>query len=265
VNRTAATVLRWIAAVAVVVGGLIHLQLYFDGYRDVPNANLGRSFVANGIASIVIGAALFVRRDVWLRLAAIGLSASTLVAFALSRSDRGVFGFTEQGLTPSPQAVLTLMVEVLALGLIGASFLPAVGAGDDLLPAAVDGPPLRRAAPVLLGATLAAAVVSSALWAQGDDTAVARPDVSSAPSDPTAVSIAGFAFSPTGLDLVVGATLTWTNDDSFAHSVVARDDSFASTSLATGDSFSHTFDAAGTYAYICGIHPSMAATVVVTG
>ena len=35
--------------------------------------------------------------------------------------------------------------------------------------------------------------------------------------------------------------------------------------LDQGDSFSHTFDQAGTFNYVCGIHPSMKATVVVTG
>jgi plastocyanin len=46
--------------------------------------------------------------------------------------------------------------------------------------------------------------------------------------------------------------------------VDANDDSFVSESLGEGVSFTHTFDAAGTFAYICGIHPSMAGTVVVT-
>jgi plastocyanin len=62
----------------------------------------------------------------------------------------------------------------------------------------------------------------------------------------------------------VGSTVTWTNDDRFDHSVVADDDSFVSESLGKGDVFEHTFTAAGEYAYICGIHPYMEATVTVT-
>ena len=33
-------------------------------------------------------------------------------------------------------------------------------------------------------------------------------------------------------------------------------------SLATGKTYSHTFDTAGTFAYHCGIHPTMKAQVV---
>jgi hypothetical protein len=125
-ERTAplATIIRVLAAGLVVLGGAVHLQLYFRGYRDVPNANLGRSFVANAVASGLIGLALLVRRDILVRLAAVGLCASTLVAFALSRTDRGIFGFTEQGLQPSPQAAVTLIAEIGAIALIGLTFLP---------------------------------------------------------------------------------------------------------------------------------------------
>ncbi len=82
----------------------MHLQLYFDGYRDFPNANLGRSFLLNGFGSALIAIAVVARRDLIVRLAGIGMVVGTLIAFALSRSDRGVFGFTEQGFQPSPQA-----------------------------------------------------------------------------------------------------------------------------------------------------------------
>ena len=45
-------VVRVVAALLVLGGGLVHLQLYNDGYKDFPNANLGRSFLLNVAASI---------------------------------------------------------------------------------------------------------------------------------------------------------------------------------------------------------------------
>jgi hypothetical protein len=56
---------RIVAAVLVLIGGYIHLKLYFDGYRDVPDANLGRSFLLNAAASLVVAAALVLWRNVW--------------------------------------------------------------------------------------------------------------------------------------------------------------------------------------------------------
>lgn len=248
IDRTGATTARLIAAAFVLVGGLLHLQLWADGYRDVPDANLGRSFVANGVASVVVATALVLRRDAVVRLAAIGLSVATLAAFALSRTDRGVFGFTEQGLQPAPQAALTLVAEIGAIVLLAASFLPRIGAGRPV--------PVRVAAPV--GALAAMLAIVVPVSAERDTPAVA------AASTPGAVSISGFAFGPSTLTVAAGTTVTWTNEDGFAHNVTGPDGAFASADLATGDTFSVTFDEAGSFTYLCGIHPSMAGTVVVT-
>ena len=244
-----ATALRCVAAAAIVVGGLVHLQLYFDGYRDVPDANLGRSFLLNGFGSMAIAVALLARRDVLVRLAAIALVVGTLIAFTLTRTDHAVFGFTEQGFEPSPQAALTLIVEIVALVALLATFVPAIGAGRSM--------PVRALAPLAMVIVIGT-VVMSALWNRDSGTAAAAPQ-------PGAVAIADFAFGPPELTVTVGSTVTWTNQDGFAHTVDSKDDSFVSEALDQGTSFGHTFDAAGSYAYICGIHPSMAGTVIVTG
>jgi plastocyanin len=78
------------------------------------------------------------------------------------------------------------------------------------------------------------------------------------------VQIANFAFNPSTLTVKVGTTVTWTNADSAPHTVTANDGSFASGDLNQGDSFSFTFTTAGTYAYHCGVHPGMKATITVT-
>lgn len=92
------------------------------------------------------------------------------------------------------------------------------------------------------------------------DTAAAAPDTGDG-----AVSVANFAFSPDDVSVAAGTTVTWTNDDGVAHRVKANDDSFESEDLAQGDTFEHTFDAAGTFDYICAIHPDMTGTITVTG
>jgi len=93
--------------------------------------------------------------------------------------------------------------------------------------------------------------------------------VSAAPSETLTtgagaeVDIQDFAFGPNEIQVAVGDTVAWKNLDPFAHSVRANDQSFGSEPLNQGDTFSFTFATAGSFAYICGIHPSMSGTVVV--
>jgi plastocyanin len=107
-----------------------------------------------------------------------------------------------------------------------------------------------------------------------------RPTASTSTSMPTAsvsvtapaapvsgnqVNIDGFAFVPATLTVSAGATVTWTNRDEEPHTVAASDGSFHSPGMGTGATFSHTFPTAGTFDYVCSIHPMMHGTVVVTG
>lgn len=78
-----------------------------------------------------------------------------------------------------------------------------------------------------------------------------------------AVTIADFAFDPATLEVSVGDTVTWTNEDSPAHTVTFADGP-DSGSLSSGATFEHTFDAAGSFSYMCMIHPTMTATIEVT-
>jgi plastocyanin len=80
-----------------------------------------------------------------------------------------------------------------------------------------------------------------------------------------AVSIKNFAFNPGDVTVAKGTKVTWKNDDSATHRIKSGDGSFDSDDLKNGDSFEHTFDTAGTFDYICGIHPSMKGKVTVTG
>jgi plastocyanin len=84
------------------------------------------------------------------------------------------------------------------------------------------------------------------------------------PVGPDAVNIDGFAFAPATLTVKAGSTVTWTNKDEDPHTVVADGDAFRSQVLGSGGTYSFTFPAAGTFSYICSIHPFMRGTVVVT-
>jgi plastocyanin len=80
----------------------------------------------------------------------------------------------------------------------------------------------------------------------------------------TEVSEEGIAFKPAEVTVSAGDTVTWTNNDSVAHDVTA--DSFSSGDpggMSPGDTFEHTFDEAGTFDYVCTVHPGMEGTVVV--
>ena len=78
------------------------------------------------------------------------------------------------------------------------------------------------------------------------------------------ISIKGNAFSPDNLSIKVGDTVTWINNDSYAHTVKAVTGEFDSGNMASGGNFSFTFDKEGTIDYICGIHTFMTGKIVVT-
>ena len=78
-----------------------------------------------------------------------------------------------------------------------------------------------------------------------------------------AVEIRDFAFQPAQIEIAVGTTVTWTNNDTVPHTSTATDGTWDSGNLDQRQSYSHTFDEAGTHDYVCLYHPNMRGTVVV--
>ena len=82
------------------------------------------------------------------------------------------------------------------------------------------------------------------------------------------------AFSPNPVQVSVGTTVTWTNNDSQPHTVASGsngqpDNKFNSSPnfnplLNPGQTFSFTFAQAGNYPYFCMLHPNMVGTVNVS-
>jgi len=85
------------------------------------------------------------------------------------------------------------------------------------------------------------------------------------------------AFSPNPVNVKVGDTVTWTNNDSQLHTVTSGtgpsdpqmgkqfDSGLTGASvLGPGKTFSHTFTTAGTFSYFCQLHPAMVGKVIVS-
>ncbi|MEM3063919.1 MAG: plastocyanin/azurin family copper-binding protein [Candidatus Nitrosotenuis sp.] len=76
-------------------------------------------------------------------------------------------------------------------------------------------------------------------------------------------------FIPSTVTIGVGGTVTWSNDDTAAHTVTSGsaesgpDGTFDSSILMAGKTFEHTFDDAGDYDYFCIVHPWMTGKVIV--
>ncbi len=121
---------------------------------------------------------------------------------------------------------------------------------------------------LLVGSSLTLAACGS-----GEDSspeaAASTPAATTAPAKPAAggesVAIKGFAFAPQTIKAKVGQKITWSNDDSAAHTVTAKSGGeLDSGPIAQGSSFSFTPQQAGTIEYFCEIHPSMLGTIEVS-
>ncbi len=64
-----------------------------------------------------------------------------------------------------------------------------------------------------------------------------------------------YRFAPAAVTVPAGATVTWTNDDTIAHTVTASDRSWTSGNLQPGATYQHTFSTAGAYTYVRLYHP----------
>jgi len=79
--------------------------------------------------------------------------------------------------------------------------------------------------------------------------------------DTLEIEIKGFAFNPATITVKKGTTVKWTNKDGIKHT--ATGSGFDTGSLSKEGSGSTTFNEAGTFNYVCSIHPSMKGTIIV--
>jgi len=92
----------------------------------------------------------------------------------------------------------------------------------------------------------------------------APPVVPTRPAQPL-IAVVDYAFSPGQLTVPVGATVEFVNDGSDGHEVTGSGPGGAwrSGPLAPSERYSRQFGLAGTYNYVCTIHPEMRGRVVV--
>ena len=77
------------------------------------------------------------------------------------------------------------------------------------------------------------------------------------------IVIDGTAFSPAKLEVHRGDRVVWVNKDPFPHTATAKDHSFDSHNIAASKSWSYVARKAGTFDYVCTLHPTMTGTLVV--
>ena len=86
--------------------------------------------------------------------------------------------------------------------------------------------------------------------------------VTAASTNPHLVVISNSTFSPVRMQVVVGTTVTWVNQDNIVHTVSAYDDSFNSGDIKPGSTFSYTPAEPGTRPYRCIYHDKHAGELV---
>jgi hypothetical protein len=113
VARWAVTLLAVAGAALLVWSGVIQLQPWSDGYKDI--SVIGPLFLLQGIAGIVLGVGLAVFRRFALLAAGAVTAAATAVGLLLSASI-GLFGYTES--LAVPYAKMSLVVEFTSAALL---------------------------------------------------------------------------------------------------------------------------------------------------
>lgn len=77
------------------------------------------------------------------------------------------------------------------------------------------------------------------------------------------IAVVDFDYTPRRLSVGVGSTLRWVNQGIAPHTVTTLDGTLDSGYIAPGGAWSQTFRSAGTFAYLCTLHPQMTGTIVV--
>jgi hypothetical protein len=114
--RWAVTLLAVAGAGLLVWSGVIHLQLWSDGYRSI--SVIGPLFLIQGIASIVLAVALVAFRRLVLLAAGAVLAVATAAGLLLS-AGIGLFGYQES--LAVPYAETSLAVEFTSAAVLAAA------------------------------------------------------------------------------------------------------------------------------------------------
>jgi len=112
---------------------------------------------------------------------------------------------------------------------------------------------------------IVAGIATPSAFADHTEASVSAPAGSSVPG----CEETDECFIPSTVTIDVGGVVTWSNDDTAAHTVTSGsaaagpDATFDSSLFMAGTTFEHTFAEAGEYPYFCMVHPWMVGTVIV--
>ena len=129
--------------------------------------------------------------------------------------------------------------------------------------------------PLFLVVLLLVCVVLFSSCGGGNATVPAPPTPTPTPTvSPTPTPVVGVThvtipftsqFQPATIQVPVGTTVTWTNNDNVGHTVTFRNGMKDSGRIdAGGGTFRYTFTSKGIFPYYCTIHPAMVGVVIVT-
>lgn len=116
---------------------------------------------------------------------------------------------------------------------------------------------------IALIAVVAVAVIGGGAWYYTQGKTSYAPSNSSMQAAENSVSIKGYAFTPPTITVKAGEFVTWTNNDTVAHTATADDDSWDTGMIEPGETGTIRFEEAGTYTYHCTPHPQMKGTIIV--
>ena len=119
----------------------------------------------------------------------------------------------------------------------------------------------RHSKTSLLAVVPLALVCGAALMHKGQVAAAAT----AAPAMKSSITITNYSFHPATLTVSKDTTVTWLNKDDDVHTIKSTDgpEAFNSPALDSGNRFGFTFHHAGTYHYVCSVHPYMHGVIVV--
>ena len=112
---------------------------------------------------------------------------------------------------------------------------------------------------------LIAGLSASACGGGSEADAYGESNAEAVSADSVTIEMQSLQFSPQGIKVKPGTTVTWMNRDPVVHNVKQIESAFLSEDeMAEGDSFSFRFDKPGTYRYQCTFHhPNMNGVVIV--
>ncbi len=111
---------RMILAALVLLGGLIHIQQFLDGFSSIPI--IGPMFLINGVASVLVAGLLVWRSEpLWILPAAM-IGAGSVAAILISRGP-GLFGYISTTFE-APEALA--VISEAAVVVLGAFILSRV-------------------------------------------------------------------------------------------------------------------------------------------